>query len=193
MFTLNQLKAVLLAAAKNDIRYYLNGVCVDGNQLIGTNGHLLIKFDIEDCGYKSLIIPRFEVEWFIKLMDAKRKRNRVNKKDNSVITILKDDADYYLYCEQLDVKQWFKPIDANYPDTQRVIPLGRQDMQAISFDCEYLKLIQTVGKMLYPHKRGHYAQLEFFGKGNGVKINYGEDDVCFVLMPVRDIVVFDKK
>ena len=94
MFTLNQLKAVLLAAAKNDIRYYLNGVCIDNNKLIGTNGHLLIKFNIEDCNYKSLIIPRFEVECFIKLMDAKRKDRRVSKKDNSFITVLKDEDDF---------------------------------------------------------------------------------------------------
>ena len=186
MFTLNQLKAVLLAAAKNDIRYYLNGVCIDGNKLIGTNGHLMIQFDIQDCEYKNLIIPRFEVEWFIKLMDAKRKDKRVSKKDNSFITILKDEDDfgYYLHCEELVIKQWFKPIDGRYPDSERAIPTERQGIQTISFNCEYLKLIQTAAKALYPHKRDHYAKFEFYGKGNGVKINYGEDDICFVWMLV---------
>ena len=98
-----------------------------------------------------------------------------------------------MHNEELGVKQWFKPINAQYPNIEQVIPVETQDVHAIAFDCEYLKLIQTVGKALYPHKRDHYARFEFFGKGNGVKINYGEDDICFVLMPVRDKVVFDKK
>ena len=39
------LKAVSLAAAKKDVRYYLNGVMVRNGELAATNGHmaLLIK------------------------------------------------------------------------------------------------------------------------------------------------------
>ena len=48
----NVIKALLLAASKQDVRYYLNAVCVDvtakGAALVATDGHVLLAVPGED-------------------------------------------------------------------------------------------------------------------------------------------------
>lgn len=62
------IKALLLVAAKNDVRYYLNGICVDARAngdvvLVATDGHRLLAVpvavdDIEDLAPGEYLIPR---------------------------------------------------------------------------------------------------------------------------------------
>lgn len=73
-FSLSQLRAVLLSAAKSDIRYYLNGVYVESNggttRMVSTNGHHLLAVDykhgdrLDWCG--NFIIPRDVCEMICK-------------------------------------------------------------------------------------------------------------------------------
>lgn len=70
MFTIekNTLKALLLFAGKKDIRYYLNGVIVDGKEskLVASDGHRLITVKIDYKG-ESFIIPRELIENALKI------------------------------------------------------------------------------------------------------------------------------
>ena len=70
MFTIekNTLKALLLFAGKKDIRYYLNGVIVDGKEskLVATDGHRLITVKIDYKG-ESFIISRELIENALKI------------------------------------------------------------------------------------------------------------------------------
>jgi DNA polymerase-3 subunit beta len=62
------IKALLIIAAKGDIRYYLNGVCVDAREngdvvLVATDGHRLLAVpmeaaDVEELAPGEYIIPR---------------------------------------------------------------------------------------------------------------------------------------
>lgn len=68
----NTIRALLTVAAKDDIRYYLNGVAIDATAsgdvvLVATNGHVLLAVpmsvnDIEDLRPGSFIIPRQALE-----------------------------------------------------------------------------------------------------------------------------------
>lgn len=62
------LKALLIVAAKSDVRYYLNGVCIDARAngdvvLVATDGHRLLAVpmavdDVEELAPGEYIIPR---------------------------------------------------------------------------------------------------------------------------------------
>ena len=70
MFTIekNTLKALLLFAGKKDIRYYLNGVIVDGKEskLVASDGHRLITVKTSYKG-ESFIISRELIERALKV------------------------------------------------------------------------------------------------------------------------------
>jgi DNA polymerase-3 subunit beta len=66
------MRALLAVAAKQDIRYYLNGICVDARDngdvvLVATNGHVLLAVpvaadDVADLAPGQYIIPRDTAE-----------------------------------------------------------------------------------------------------------------------------------
>ena len=63
----SHLKAVLLAASKKDIRYYLNGVHVTKHHLVGTDGHRMhIVCHGGDWPHDPVTIPRDACELAVK-------------------------------------------------------------------------------------------------------------------------------
>ena len=63
----SHLKAVLLAAGKKDIRYYLNGVHVTKHHLVGTDGHRMhIVCHGGDWPHEPVTIPRTACELAVK-------------------------------------------------------------------------------------------------------------------------------
>lgn len=63
----NHLKAVLLAAGKKDIRYYLNGVHVNKHHLVGTDGHRMhVVCHGGDWPHDPVTIPRSACEMAVK-------------------------------------------------------------------------------------------------------------------------------
>lgn len=61
------LKAVLLAAGKKDIRFYLNGVHVDKHHLVGTDGHRMhVVCHGGDWPHDPVTIPRTACELAVK-------------------------------------------------------------------------------------------------------------------------------
>ena len=63
----NHLKAVLLAAGKKDIRYYLNGVHVNKHHLVATDGHRVhIVCHGGDWPHEPVTIPRDACELAVK-------------------------------------------------------------------------------------------------------------------------------
>lgn len=63
----NHLKAVLLAAGKKDLRYYLNGVHVTKHHLVGTDGHRMhVVCHGGDWPHDPVTIPRDACDLAIK-------------------------------------------------------------------------------------------------------------------------------
>jgi DNA polymerase-3 subunit beta len=71
-FAHNQLKAALLFAAKNDVRYYLNGVLFRGEtgELVATDGHRCIVIETGWRAEGDVIIPRELIEKVLKVTKA---------------------------------------------------------------------------------------------------------------------------
>jgi DNA polymerase-3 subunit beta len=117
------LKQVEFAMAQQDIRYYLNGLLfeVNANRLnvVGTDGHRLSFTSTElkqNYEKQEVILPRKTVIELIKLLDDSE-----------------EDAQIELSNAQVNfsfgsIKLISKVIDGKFPDYNRVIPTGHQNM-----------------------------------------------------------------
>lgn len=95
----NDLKALLLAAGKKDIRYYLNGVHVNSKHLVATDGHRLhVIAHGDDCPHDPVTIPREAVELAVK---AKTVELTLTPEAIGAIS--------------------YKPVGGTYPDYVRVL------------------------------------------------------------------------
>lgn len=95
------LKAVLLAAGKKDIRYCLNGICVNAKHIVATDGkrmHVAAHMQ-DDWEGAQIVIPRESVELALKM-----KTPSVTITQSAINGIP------------------FTPLDGRYPDYTRVMP-----------------------------------------------------------------------
>lgn len=96
----NDLKALLLAAGKKDIRYYLNGVHVNSKHLVATDGNRMhVIAHGGDWPHDPVTIPREVVELAVKAKTLE-------------LTLTTEALGAICY----------KPIDGTYPDYTRVLP-----------------------------------------------------------------------
>lgn len=110
-FKRNEIKAALLFAAKNDVRYYLCGIHYNGNKgtLEATCGHCAIVIDTRTLwDGVDLIIPRHIVELAVKGKDE-------------YVQLLKDDDGVWHFGGTP-----FVPVNATYPDMERILPPQRE-------------------------------------------------------------------
>ena len=103
------LKAVMLAAAKNDVRSYLNGVMVRNGEIAASNGHkaLMIKSD----GIKSdgeYIIDNDTLKMIVTAHKSINGDARIEVVDSVAITGKSIIS--------------ITPVDGKFPDINRVIP-----------------------------------------------------------------------
>lgn len=113
MIPVNLLKAVALAAGRHDVRFYLNSVLVDGAHLVATDGWRMHVGTLDTLAAFAMpvIVP----------LDAVA---------NAVRGVTARDM---LIALEFDGTAWslggipFTPIDARYPQWQRIRPTGTID------------------------------------------------------------------
>jgi len=178
------LRAALICAAKKDLRYYLQGVCVSINHpqiamVYGTDGHVMFAgqcpievIDAPTAYGFEIIIPSDT----IKAID--KKAEFINLE-----TIEGGAKDYYLLGNAR-----FQAINARYPDISRVVPpRDAFTEQKISyFDPEFIVRGNEALAMYYgTKKRKVFFSLLQRGDYSGV-IHDGKNDALVVIMPMRN-------
>ena len=112
------LEKTAFAMAKQDVRYYLNGVLLEAQQdrlrAVATDGHRLALCDVEVSVptevTKQLIMPRKGVQELLRLVGESDAEMEIIMSKNQVRITL----DNYVFTSKL--------IDGKYPDYNRVIP-----------------------------------------------------------------------
>ena len=127
------LKSVQFAAAKNDVRYYLNGVLIRTENgkitAVGTDGHRIavdsmpVDFALTDNDY---ILPRKTVHELIRILGNSEEDLLISFADNNVI---------FAFADTVLVS---KLIQGKFPDFTRVLPTG-QMFKLSGFRDEILK------------------------------------------------------
>ena len=139
----------MFIAPNNDFRIYLNGVFIKpcsfgGVNIIATDGHRLIYFydELGSCSLnEGMIIPKIELKKFIsfsrKAQNREKKiivKSRISKKrirKTHSISLDNKARDTYL----------FNPIDANFPDANRIITSQKVDNEknnSILYNAKYV-------------------------------------------------------
>lgn len=132
------LEGALMFQAKQDARYYLNGICfmLDG-RVAATDGH--------------------------RAMIASKHENKL--KDNVIVSVSKSPTKRYAYA-LLDTKTGIvtyhdeheimvgagicSEVDGNFPDIDRVIPKQTAPAEQIGFNAKYLADVEKLAKLFNP-------------------------------------------
>ena len=166
------LKAVMLAAGKKDVRYYLNGVMVRNGELAAANGLMLLLIKSE--GIKSdgeYIIDNDTLKMIVTSHKGIKGDNRVDVVDSVTITG--------------KVKMHIIPVDGKFPDVNRVIPQETSG-EIAHFNAEYLLNCRKANSKFLGHKHPR-IKLQHNGLA-GAK--FESEDECGnklvgVVMPIR--------
>ena len=166
---------------KADIRYYLNGVNITKDNIIGSDGYRLCRVhtynnDIPE-GHENIIVPVETIKALLKKVGAKH--------DSMEVTIFLNNGRYELTCmNQVEV---FLPIDHKYPDFKKHLDSVKANDHNVNLNkiqhqfnwgyvseankaiCKYTG--NTTPKNLYSTD-----QLGYF---------MPSDDIIYIIMPVR--------
>jgi DNA polymerase-3 subunit beta len=168
----NELKALLICAAKNDIRYYLNGVHFEstphGIIAASTDGHRLLCINLPNEqaeGIKALI-PRALIEAAIKTKAP-------------TIDVMIEGANVTLSSMGQNVSGSI--TDGVFPDYRRVIPEKVSGIQGNEFNNEYLVDFDKIGKLV----DGGKASVLQNDVGMSALVHFDNQNVIGVIMPLR--------
>jgi DNA polymerase-3 subunit beta len=156
------IKALLICAAKHDIRYYLKGVCVDARAngdvvLVATDGHRLLAYpvavdNIEALAPGEYIIPREALEAV-----KPAKAGRITLPIHIDITTEPDQPDPERVGVTIKGKTSITvtgatsavtaPIDGKFPDWRRIVPASTSG-EIAQFNADYVSGFGDVCKLL---------------------------------------------
>lgn len=166
------LKAVMMAAAKKDVRYYLNGVMVRNGELVANNGHMALM--IKSDGIKSdgeYIIDNDTLKMIVTSHKGIKRDNRVEVIDGMTTTG--------------SSKIHITPVDGKFPDVNRVIP-QEPSGEIAHFNYEYLLACQKANGEFLDHKYP-WIKLQHNGLA-GAKFESEDEEgnkLVGVVMPIR--------
>lgn len=128
------LEAALIFQAKNDIRFYLNGIQfkADG-RVVSTNGHVAYIGEGHDGTIAEDVIISIP-------------KPPVSKYDLAEIIIEESKVNYYLN-DRIVAISLANLIDGTYPDIDKVVPKTTQATDIIGFNAGYLYLIYKAAKI----------------------------------------------
>ena len=166
------IKAVSLAAAKDDVRYYLNGVMVRNGEMAATNGHMALLIQSDDIKSDGeYIIDNDTFKMILTAHKGIKGDTRIEVIDGAVATG--------------NSKVNITPLDGNFPDVNRVIP-QKTSGEIAHFNYEYLLVCQKANGEFFGSK-GAYIKLQHNGN-KGAKFESEDEDgnnLIGVVMPVR--------
>jgi DNA polymerase-3 subunit beta len=156
------IKALLICAAKHDIRYYLKGVCVDARAngdvvLVATDGHRLLAYPVAVANIEALapgeyVIPRETLEAV-----KPAKVGRITLPIHIDIVTAPDTPDPERVGVTIKGKTSITvtgatsavtaPIDGQYPNWRRIVPASTSGELA-QFNADYVSGFGDICKLL---------------------------------------------
>jgi hypothetical protein len=177
------LRAALLCAAKKDIRYYLQGICISFNHpeiamVCGTNGHILFA---GQCPIDVIEAP--EAYGFEIIVPG----DVIKGLDKKAAVVMLETIDsmpkgYYVLGNSR-----FQAIDAKFPDISRVIPSrdAFAEIKPSYFKPEYLCTANEALAMFYGDKKDKCYPFAQRGDASAV-VHNERNDALVVVMPMRN-------
>lgn len=174
----NVLKAVSLAMAQKDIRFYLNGVCLsvtDGKAYLvaadGSRLHAVSLGKIPETGTFDAIIPAAAVSSILKLKVPRLASDAIEleiKGDSFGLTVAGQTIGGKL-------------IDSRFPDWLRMVPSADGEALNHTIEIEYLADVLAAVNLIEGAK---YRAISMTGEPGGAAV-FHRGSFCAVVMPLR--------
>jgi hypothetical protein len=171
-----QIKAAMLMMAKNDVRYYLNGLLIGGGKVVATDGHRMIVVDSKTSTFDPTI---FSIKGKLPARAMSCEFVFIGE-DYGVVTS-KDCRD-----NDIDAVVKFSIIDGKYPDYKKVIPTDKCDsVSEIGFNIGYLSDVHKASVALGSGLS--HGKFEFYGEGRMtlISIRTPENSAICAIMATR--------
>lgn len=196
---INKLKAAMVCAAKEDIRYHLNGVLVEVHKdqvlMVSTDGHRMSVIREYLCNPvpeqligKSFIVPLSLIITAVKAIDRRFSFYFEFTRDKDLVQHDGSLKEYYSVKigSDLGVGVSDKCVDGKYPDWRFIIPKSiGPAMGTFAADPAYLGDYVKMIKLFDPKKEKYRIQAYVdLTNDHRFVINIGIDDVVCILMGV---------
>jgi DNA polymerase-3 subunit beta len=183
--TLNRsfLRAALVTAAVQDIRYYLNGVLLELHPttafVVTTDGHRMTVLRLDDNPTEGLAEGRVEL-----IVPAELVKLVKPNKTLPYVTLTYDTETRDLTI--VDIGQQFtgKAVEGKFPDWRRVIP-HKPSGKPADFNSEYLADLVKLHKELRPKDTHRVVNVHHNGESGALLTIPGCAAYLGVLMPVK--------
>jgi len=178
-----ELKGMLNFAAKKDIRYYLNGVCLEiGNKevrILATDGHVM---GVQRVLLEEPIPLSEQFQVIISTDDIKAiQKSKYDTPLKISIDAMQSDGKRYISIDDNGTIRTFPALDGEYPDYRRVIPSSVSNETA-QYNHELLVKFQDYSNLF--NKKGQNISVEYNGN-SGALVSIGRDSFIGVIMPIR--------
>lgn len=168
------LEGALMFQAKNDVRYYLNGICfMPDGRVAATDGHRAFIANKHDNKITDNVIVS------VSKSPLKRYSYAVLDTKTKMVT----------YHDELDVMVGSgicELIDGKFPDIDRVIPKQTAPAEQIGFNAKYLADVEKLAKLFSPKYEG--VRFELNGNTSAAVANVSAptgETAKVIVMPMR--------
>lgn len=182
----SQFAAVALFCAKQDVRFYLQGLCVHTDQsgayLVGCDGVTLAVHKIDDEPRESMemIVPPEIVAAVVKL------------KKGSIVIDCGDKPGHYdgAQARKGEIRTaiasyLFSEVEGKYPDWKRVAK-HEQSVEHVFYNPEYLMRVHKAGELARQGKQKYPVMVSPGGTGCGFAQLDHAGRTCAWIMPMRE-------
>ena len=144
------LEGALMFQAKQDVRYYLNGICfMPDGRVAATDGHRAMIASKHENKIKSNVIVS------VSKSPTKRYSYALLDTETNIVT-------YHDEHEAMVGAGICSEIDGRFPDVDRVIPKQTAPTEQIGFNAKYLANVEKLAKLFNPK----YEAVRFELNGN---------------------------
>ncbi len=170
--------ALVHLAGKSDIRFYLNGVCVEFREAetvyVATDGKVLGSYKVPQRNEnpRDVIIPRDVIE-----------RVKLHKTHQDAVLSIGDDGAARLVYAAQNVDVGFKPLEGVFPAWRRVVPTEVSNEPG-NYDVELLSKFVKVNKIFGATWLGHVLLRQNGEKGPAL-VSLKDDAFQGAIMPFR--------
>jgi len=182
----HHLKAALLSAPKQDVRYYLTGIYLDWERglIVSTDGHRLFAGKLPDDATrdaKGVILSREMIERVLKGLTART----ITYTEVQVSIVEESHACPVASLTVNGATFTEKPIDGTFPDYPRIIPAKASGELAV-YNPDYLVDARDALALYATGSAKSLAlNLAYNGNGPGVVSRHDCDRAIVVVMPLR--------
>lgn len=181
------LEGALMFQAKNDVRYYLNGICfMPDGRVSATDGHRLFVGGNHDNAIEENIIVA------VTKSPVKSYAVAYIDTDTRIVDYLNMDYDNIDWNDAVSLSTMRSGvglcavIDGKFPDIDRVIPKQTAPAEQIGFNAKYLADVEKCAKLFNP--KFESVRFELNGNTNAAVANLSSptgETAKIIVMPMR--------